>query len=197
MATGQEGAPMTQALHRPTRWTSAEVAALPDDGLLREIIDGELYVSSQPHFEHQYVAGRVFSLLDDWSRRMGLGRATIAPGVLFGDFDNVAPDVAWVAADRLPGLLDEAGHLTGAPDLAVEVLSEGTDNERHDREVKRRLYDVRGVPEYWIGDWRIRQVDVLRREGGRLVVVATLGKGDTLTSPLLPGFAVAVAEFFG
>jgi Uma2 family endonuclease len=188
---------MTQQLHQPTLWTSADLALMPDDGKRREIIGGELYVSTQPHFEHQHTCGRIFALLDAWSARTGLGRATIAPGVLFGDYDNVVPDVAWIASDRLPALLDEAGHLTGAPDLAVEVLSDGPENVRRDRELKRKLYDVRGVREYWIVDWRCREVAVLRRAEGRLALVATLRAEDTLTSPLLPGFAAAVGELFG
>ena len=40
-----------------------------------------------------------------------------------------------------------------------------------------------------------------RAEGGQqpapLQLVATLGPDDTLTSPLLPGFAVTVARLFG
>jgi Uma2 family endonuclease len=188
---------MTQQLGLPTLWTSADLALIPEDGKRYEIIDGELLVSTQPHFEHQHTCGRLFAVLDTWSARTGLGRATIAPGVLFGDYDNVVPDVAWVATDRLPALLDDAGHLTGAPDLAVEVLSDGADNIRRDRELKRKLYDVRGVHEYWIVDWRRREIEVLRRTEGRLALVATLWAEDTLTSPQLPGFAAAVGELFG
>jgi len=43
------------------------------------------------------------------------GEVTIA-GVLFTDAaDNVIPDVVWVSHQRLASLLDEAGHLTAAP----------------------------------------------------------------------------------
>jgi len=41
-------------------------------------------------------------------------KVTIA-GVLFTDADNVIPDVVWVSHQRLASLLDEAGHLTAAP----------------------------------------------------------------------------------
>ncbi|HBY76579.1 MAG TPA: hypothetical protein DEG47_06160, partial [Cyanobacteria bacterium UBA11148] len=46
--------------------------------------------------------------------------------------------------------LDEAGHLTAAPELIVEVLSPGVENVRRDQEVKLKLYSSRGVQEYWI-----------------------------------------------
>ncbi len=47
----------------------------------------------------------------------------INPGVLFTESDNVIPDVVWATKETLAAMLDEAGHLTGAPDLIVEVLS--------------------------------------------------------------------------
>jgi len=46
-------------------------------------------------------------------------------GIQFHD-DDVAPDLVWVSRERLPGLLQEDGHLHGAPDLIVEVLYECT-----------------------------------------------------------------------
>ena len=36
------------------RWRSADLDVLPDDGKRYEIIDGELYVSRQPGYHHQY-----------------------------------------------------------------------------------------------------------------------------------------------
>lgn len=58
-----------------------------------------------------------------WCRREGGGDVAITPGVIFSDADDVIPDVAWVSQERLHSLMDAAGHLTGAPDLAVKVLS--------------------------------------------------------------------------
>jgi Uma2 family endonuclease len=53
------------------------------------------------------------------------------------------------------------------------------------------------VWEYWVVDWQQRQVEIYRREEATLVLIATLFAGDTLTSPLLPGFACQVARLFG
>jgi Uma2 family endonuclease len=52
------------------------------------------------------------------------------------------------------------------------------------------------VQEYWIVDWRTQQVEVYRREDLALRLVATLYATDTLTSPLLAGFACAIATLF-
>jgi Uma2 family endonuclease len=94
-------------------------------------------------------------------------------------------------------LLDEAEHLTGAPELIVEVLSPGETNERRDKEAKLKLYAAQGVREYWIADPRLQQIQIYRRENAMLVMVATLFTSDELTSPLLPGFSCAVAKLFG
>jgi len=56
--------------------------------------------------------------------------------------------VVWVSKERLSQIEDEAGHLTDAPELVIEVLSPGKNNERRDKEAKLKLYSVEGVREY-------------------------------------------------
>ena len=51
--------------------------------------------------------------------------------------------------------------------------------------------------EYWIMDWRARTVQVFRRQDAVLVLVATLGDGDEISSPLLSGFSCAVVDLWG
>jgi Uma2 family endonuclease len=176
------------------RWTSADLAILPDDGKRYEIIDGELYISQQPHWHHQRACGKICAALEAWSIQTGAGEANLAPGVIFADDDDVAPDVVWISQARRATALGADGHLHAAPELVVEVLSPGTTNERRDREAKLKLYSRRGVLEYWILDWRTQQVEVHRREELALRLVATLHPTETLTSPLLPGFACQVAN---
>jgi Uma2 family endonuclease len=178
------------------RWTSADLEALPDDGKRYEIMDGELYTSKQPHWHHQYTCGRVFAQLDGWSRQTKSGQANLAPGVIFAEDDDVAPDVVWISRARRAAALGPEGHLHAAPELVVEVLSPGSSNQRRDREAKLKLYSRRGVQEYWIVDWLMRQVEVYRREEHALRLVETLHATDRLQTPLLPGFTCAVAELF-
>ncbi|MDP8923398.1 MAG: Uma2 family endonuclease [Chloroflexota bacterium] len=179
------------------RFTSADLERLPDvEGTRYEIIDGELHVSKQPRWEHQYACSQAIVALQTWSNQTGLGLTLVAPGVIFSEDNDVAPDVVWISRERLAVLRDAAGHLRGAPELVVEVLSPGAANERRDREAKLRLYSRQGVDEYWILDWRTRTVELFRREDGTLRLVATLTSGDTLASPLLPGFACAVSTLW-
>jgi Uma2 family endonuclease len=186
------------------RWTTADLELLPESSSRYEIIDGELLVTIAPHWKHQKTANRIASALDIWSLASGQGETVPTPGVIFGDTDNVIPDVVWISQERLSNGLDEAGHLTLAPELVVEVLSPGVENQRRDRETKLKLYAERGVQEYWILDWRVsegeatptQQVEVYRRQRGMLKLMVTLFVGDDLVSPLLPDFNCPVARLF-
>ena len=178
------------------RYTSADLALMPDDGKRREIIDGELYVATQPTWAHQLVCTVLTWALHDWSARTGAGQVTGAPGLIFSEENDVAPDLVWASMATLATALWEDGHLHAAPELVVEVLSPGRANQRRDREIKLGLYSRRGVGEYWIVDWPDRRVELHRREGNQMRPLAALGLGDTLTSPLLPGFALPLERLF-
>jgi len=181
----------------PLRFTSADLDTFPEnDGKRYEIIDGELCVSRQPHFNHQKVCSRLCSKLQQWSEQSGNGEAVIAPGLVFAEDDDVAPDVVWASSARLAKILESDGKLHAAPELIVEVLSPGAHNERRDREAKLKLYSRRDVQEYWIMDWRNRCVEVFRRRDTGLSLIATLRTPDSLTTPLLEGFACRVSDLF-
>ena len=85
-------------------WTSKDLETLPSpEGTRYEIIAGELFVSTQPHWHHQYTCGRLFRALDTWSDTHPLGYALLAPGLIFADDDDVAPDLVWVSHARRTG----------------------------------------------------------------------------------------------
>jgi Uma2 family endonuclease len=172
------------------RYTSADLERLPHvEGTRYEIIDGELHVSSQPSWNHQRASSRIWRALENWNDETGLGEASEAPGLIFAEDADVAPDIVWISKGRLEGGLDSAGHLRVAPELVVEILSPGSANTRRDRVLKLALYSRRGVKEYWIVDCRLRSVDVYRREASDLMLVTTLKDDDALSSPLLPDFS--------
>lgn len=134
--------------------------------------------------------------LGHWSLSSELGFVAQAPGIIFADDDDVAPDVVWVSRERLPLIVEADGKFHAAPELVVEVLSPGAANVRRDREIKLDLYGRRGVWEYWLVDWVRKELEIYRQEGGGLVLVATLGEGETLPSPLLTGFSCPVSALF-
>ena len=176
------------------KFTSADLLFLPDDGKQYEIIEGELYVSKQPNWHHQYACTKILQALENWNDQTGLGVANNAPGLIFADDDDVAPDVIWVSHERLSAILGEDGKLHAAPELVIEVSSPGWQNQQRDRQTKLKLYSRRGVQEYWIVDWQQQTVELYRRSGFRLKLIATLLRTDRLTSPLLPGFSLQVTD---
>lgn len=178
------------------RWTSRDLESLPDDGKRYEIVDGELYMSKQPHWHHQFVCGKVFMLLQLWSGQTKAGMANLAPGVIFAEDDDVAPDVVWVSKERLATALQPDGKLHTAPELVVEALSPGVINTSRDREAKLKLYSRRGVLEYWIVNWQERYIEVYQREDAVLKLNRTLYESDILQSPLLPGFSCQLSQLF-
>ena len=178
------------------RFTSADLALMPDDNKRYEIIEGELYVSKSPGFEHQYTCGRFVQLLNTWNDEANLGVVLPTPGLVFAEDDDVVPDVVWISRERLNQVVDEAGHLRAAPELAIEVLSPGKSNEERDRQIKLKLYSRRGVLEYWIVSWIRQFIEVYRRDNAQLHLTATLYATDTLESPMFPGFSCTVAQLF-
>jgi Uma2 family endonuclease len=190
---------MSTAIKPPilSRWTTDLVKKMPRiEGERYEIIDGELYVTTQPHFQHQATCDNIAYALGVWSRANAAGRVFPAPGVIFSKENAVAPDLVWVSKARMPAVLGRDGKLHDAPDLMIEILSPGKANEERDHEKKLKLYSRYGVQEYWIADWRAVTVEIYRQDQGELRIAQTLKSGDELISPLLPGFACVIDRFF-
>jgi Uma2 family endonuclease len=177
-------------------WTLRDLELLPDDGNRYEIIDGELYVAKQPDWQHQLVCFQLGFLLETWNEQSRAGFVNLTPGIIFADDTNVVPDVIWISHERLKAVLHRDGKLHNAPELVIEVLSPGTENERRDREVKVKLYSRHGVKEYWVVNWQEQNLEVYRRENTLLTLEKTLEGNDVLDSPLLPGFRCNLGRLF-
>src|SRR6266705_4538560 len=172
-------------------WTSHDLELLPDTERY-DIVDGELYVSKQPHWQHQFACVRISMFLQLWSDQTQLGMVNYAPGVIFTDDNDVVPDLVWISQEQLEIALEADGKLHSAPELFIEVLSPGSENARRDREVKLKLYSRRGADEYWVINWQERRLEVHRRDEGILSLNNTMNETETLRSPLLPAFSCRV-----
>ncbi len=104
------------------------------------------------------------------------------------DEENVyAPDLLWYADGHGPA--EDRPRPHPVPDLAVEVRSPST--WRYDIGVKKQVYETRGLAELWLADPAARTVLVYRRSApaaGTFDVALEPGPGESLSSPLLPGF---------
>lgn len=178
-------------------WTVDDLELLPGgEGKRYEIINGELYVSTQPDWQHQFVSGRLFAFLQMWSDQTQAGMANLAPGVIYSKDTAVAPDVVWISKGRLKAALQANGKLNASPELMVEVLSPGSENARRDRKMKLDLYSRHEVMEYWVVNWRERTIEVYRRENDILTFSKTLYESDVLETSLLPGFRCEMRQLF-
>ena len=182
---------MTTAQHG-TKLTLAEYLALEIEGMW-ELVDGELYEMPPPNLDHQDLIGFLYRVmcayLDETTPR--LGRAWLGVGVALSNTMLLIPDLVFVLSQR-QGMM-RANYLDGVPDLVVEVLS--TDRRR-DLALKRTWYAEAGIPEYWIIDPYNDSLAVLELSGAEYVDRAMLGTDDVLTTPMMPGFELALERLF-
>jgi Uma2 family endonuclease len=179
------------------RLTYDDLCRMPDDGLRHEIIDGVHYVTPAPNLRHQELALRLSFEIELYLRQhSGTGQVFFAPlDVLFTKWDVVEPDVLLVTADQTNILT--ADNIQGPPALVMEIVSPTT--RKRDEQIKRRLFDRGSVREYWIVDPRRDAVTVFRRAADdsfpRVAELTHIDR-DVLTTPLLPGFSLALTELF-
>lgn len=179
------------------RMTAEEFLARPFEEGLRgqELIEGEIVVSEATPL-HNAVQGRLFVALSNWiTAGEGRGQVFIPLDVRLDDLNVFAPDISWYSAANPIDLHSQPP--CPLPDLAIEVRSPST--WRYDIGAKKRAYERHGLPELWLVDTPAEQVLVFRRcrPGGEHFDIATeLGRGDKLSSPLLPGFALGLDDLF-
>lgn len=108
-------------------WVTADqLLEMPDDGMRRELVRGEVRVAALSGSQHGRLTAAIGTRLDAYVEGADLGEV-YAAGTGFklaSDPDTVrAPDVAFVTRERAETVGDSDEYWPGAPDLAVEVLS--------------------------------------------------------------------------
>lgn len=175
------------------KMTAEEYLAMPYDGKLYQLIEGELVMSPSPNFWHQEFLTRLLTEMRVFTQKKKLGQTIVAPLDVKLDEANVyQPDIAFVSNSR-KSIIRDSG-LFGATDLCVEVLSPS--NRKYDLNAKRATYARCGVLEYWIVDPDAKTVSVYRLQDDATQPVAVFTEAGTLVSPLLPGFEFSVAALF-
>jgi len=177
--------------------TYADFLLFPDDGKRHELIDGVHYVTPSPSLTHQELLGRLHLAIGNFLvPRRHLGRVVLSPfDVVMSNHDVVEPDLLFIAGDQQT-MITEA-NVQGPPALVVEILSPGS--RRRDQGIKRKLFDEKGVREYWMVDPKGRRVSICRRAGDGtfpLVDTPTLAWDGALTTPLLPGWSLPLRYLF-
>jgi len=175
-----------------TRLTYADYMKMSDDERY-ELLNGELVMAAAPLLYHQYILRKLLNEMSDYIDERNLGELYSSPAdVVLSDTDVVQPDILFVSRQRSHILTRENIH--GAPDLVVEILSPAT--AERDQTVKLDLYARHGVKEYWIVDPDAKAISVLLRGESGFEVNDIYGEGQTMRSPMLEGFSVALEEVF-
>jgi len=177
----------------PLRMTAEELFDLPDDGMRHELVEGELLTMTPAGAEHGRVALRVGARILAHVEEQGLGEAYAAETgfVVHRGPDTVrAPDVAFVAAERLTG--DRVrGFAELAPDLVVEVVSPS--DRATEVASKAEMWLDAGVRLVWVVDPQARLAAV-HHPGGLVTVLREDGVLDG--EDVLPGFTLPLESLF-
>jgi Uma2 family endonuclease len=159
---------------------------------LCELVDGVLVEKAMGYYESR-LAMVVASLLEAFCQEHDMGivlgadaTTALGPGLVR------LPDVSFVSRRRLPGGKIPREPIPDlAPDLAIEVISQG--NTPREMERKLREYFEAGVKRVWYVYPRTRSVRVYTAPER----VLELGEDKTLEGgDVLPGFTVKIRDWF-
>jgi Uma2 family endonuclease len=180
---------------KPLPGTATEadlIAASLRGDCLCELVDGVL-AEKVMSYRESLLAGLILSLLRAWVYPRNLGLVSGEAGMmrLFPGLVRI-PDVGYVSWDRVPGRRVPTEPIAGfAPDLAVEVLSEG--NTPGEMARKRREYFAAGVRLVCLIDPATRTATVFTA----LDQATLLSEQDTLDGgDVHPGFALRLRDVF-
>jgi Uma2 family endonuclease len=173
--------------------TADELLAMPEDGMRRELVAGELREMTPVGRKHARLARNILRSLDAhvFARRLGEVYPELGY-VLETEPDTVrAPDVSFVRADRVDAGGAEEGFYRGVPDLAIEVISP---NDRYS-EVNAKVdeYLESGTPMVIVVDPPRETVTIYRSRNKPTV----LSEDDVLDgADVVPGWKLPVRDIF-
>ena len=175
----------------PGLQTAEELLRFREPGKTAELVRGVLIVREPPGTSHGANSNELAYRLTDFVKRHGLGRvfAQDTGFKIARDPDTVrAPDVAFVARDRLTQIPEE-GYAELAPDLVVEILSPGDRPGEILDKVGQWL--SAGVRLVWVLDPSRLNARIYRADG----TVSTVGPDDDLDGEdVLPGFRCPLSD---
>ena len=172
--------------------TADDLLAMPDDGMRRELIQGELIEMPPASDDHGSVGDGLSWRMSAFGSERGLGRGRLAEtGFQLAPDTVLAPDYAYISYERMADRPQPRGYAQVIPDLVVEVFSP---NDRHPpMERKIRLWLDAGVRLVLVVYPAVQEIHAHHDDGA----VHVFGIGDTLTcEPVLPGFSCPVADIF-
>ena len=185
----------TSKLRTGMRMSLVDFLALGETDGKWELDDGVLYIMASGSPDHQFLMLQFCRHLDDYLDAFDQTPAQFYHAmttVLSKELQRAPkPDIV-IILNKNRGIVGRKW-VEGIPDIVVEFLS--TDRNR-DLVGKRQIYAEAGVLEYWPIDPRNDTVTQLELRDGAYAERSVLGIGDVLTTPLLPGLSIPLADIF-
>jgi Uma2 family endonuclease len=174
-------------------WTEAELQALPDNGFIHEVVNGELVMSPKNNWYHGDICAELLTALRTFANAHKLGAVwDSSTGFWMANRNCRAPDISFVSRQRLAGFKRASkSFFPGAPDLAVEILS--PNNTRAEIEERLRDFFASGTRLAWVINPETQSAEICRSLSERELV----GSGGFLEGEdLLPAFRYPIADLF-
>ncbi len=157
-----------------------------------QLIEGELFMTPSPTTYHQRISRILETALCEYVEQNNLGEVFYAPlDVYLTDQDIFQPDILYISNENR-SIIQE--RIKGAPDLAVEIISEST--AYLDMKTKKKVYEASGIKEYWIVDPMEHSVEIFFLEDKKYVLKQQAIENGTVESILLKGFSVDINKVF-
>jgi Uma2 family endonuclease len=178
--------------------TTEEMLALPENGMDRELIRGELREKPMTvrNQDHSRIEANVVYWLKDWLRKQTPPRGAVYCGEVGcrlrrNPDTTVGIDVVYAGPELSAHRSPDTTLIDGVPVLAVEILSPSSTEEEINEKLQEYL-DA-GVASVWIIDPFLQTVQVVRPGvGPELFNIHQEVSGE----PYLPGFRLVVTEVF-
>lgn len=165
------------------RYTVSDYQELPE-GAPYQLVNGKLIFMPSPFDIHQKISGNLFLEMGFFVKKNQLGEVRYAPLDVHFDKENLyQPDLLFISNARKHIIKK---HIYGAPDLVVEILSEGTKNV--DEDEKMKVYGQFNVLEYWIIDPNEQTIDIYVNKNKVMVLREQIEKKGKVVSKAIPGF---------
>jgi Uma2 family endonuclease len=174
--------------------TYDDYLTFPDnDGIRKEIIEGELFMSPAPSIKHQSILRNLFRILDKFIVEKNLGEAFFAPcDVILSDINVIQPDILFISRQNYE--IITALNIQGTPDLLIEIISPST--IENDRIFKKLVYEKFGVKEYWLVDPEQETIEGWTLKQGRFQLFQKAHKNEVFASKLIQGLELDLAPIF-
>ena len=144
------------------------------EGAPYQLIGGELIMTPATTPYHQIIAQNLNRELLKLQEKK-IGKVLFAPiDVYLSETETYQPDLIFIVNERRNIIGEDK--IEGAPDLVIEILSPGT--AYYDLKHKMRVYEKKGVREYWIVDPIEKSIELFtNKEGSFVLLNQAVGKG--------------------